>query len=137
MEFFQFIQTPEFIQVWAEFKKMRLGKKKPLSESAEKRQLNKVQELYSACHKEPKIVIEHIQLVTDSFWDNIYRDKEHLENILKQGNGSKSIKDAIGTGKQSNSNYFNFDKGAKYYDTAEQLRSITQGFDFIERVAEG
>lgn len=134
MDFTLFIQTPEFIQAWTEFKAMRKAKKKVLSEGGEKRQLTKVYELYDACSQDAEKVIKHLYLVIDSRWDNIYRDSQHLEDILKTNNGSKSTTSQSSS--KSSSNYFNFDKGAKYYDTAEKLRGITEKYDFVGRVAQ-
>jgi hypothetical protein len=134
MDFNSFIQTPDFIQAWAEFKTMRKAKKKVLSEQGEKRQLTKLNELYLGCSQDSQKVIKHLYLVIDSCWDNIYRDSQHLEDILKTNNGSKSTTNQSSS--KSNNNYFNFDKGEKYYDTAEKLRGITEQYDFVGRVAQ-
>ena len=139
-----YLSDPEFQKIWAEYKKMRKKKKRELTESAEKRQLNRVQKLYDGLGGDLPKLISHLEVVCDSLWDNVYSNEDHYNNIITQSNGtaqqgrSANATNTSGNGRgfKQATNYYTFDKSEKYFDSAEKLQLAMQGFDFVARIAE-
>jgi hypothetical protein len=127
---------PKFTEAWKGFVSMRKRKKKPLSAAGEKRQMSRVEKLYLALNNLDNL-IDHIHIVTDACWDNVFRDQEHFNKIIEQYGGT-TIKSngSTNSGRKTNgSNFFNYQKDSAYFAAAEGLRNMCEGFDFVRKVA--
>ena len=121
------LNDPEFITVWKEFKEMRKAKKKPLTKNAENRQLSKVNNLYQLLNNDISKVIQHMELVCNSCWENVYRDKEHLDKIVNNYQLNKN---------ESNSKErkFSFGKESEFNEVANQLQEISNRYNFVNEI---
>lgn len=90
------IQNRDFLEAFADFKKLRKQKKKPLTEAAEKRSIKKAENLAAQYPREAKAVggVENYiillyQQTVDKGWDDVYPLKDdflQLNNIKTNGN---------------------------------------------------
>tara|TARA_Y100001938_G_scaffold151056_1_gene245541 strand:- start:4133 stop:4519 length:387 start_codon:yes stop_codon:yes gene_type:complete len=123
------LNNPEFISVWKEFKEMRKAKKKPLTKNAENRQLTKVNKLYNLLDQDMNKLIQHLEVVCNSCWENVYRDDEHLNKIVNNLTIDKNESKSTFTKSK-----FQFNKESEYHNVAEQLQSIIIGYNFVGEI---
>ena len=124
------LNEPRFISVWKEFKEMRKAKKKPLTKNAENRQLTKVNNLYNLLDRDLDKLINHIEMVCNSCWENIYRDQEHLDKIV---NSYKPKQSEPNNDKPK----FTFGKESEYNAVANNLQENLHRYDFVNEVVNG
>tara|TARA_R110002153_G_scaffold76442_2_gene196951 strand:+ start:43 stop:423 length:381 start_codon:yes stop_codon:yes gene_type:complete len=124
------LNDPEFLIVWREFKEMRKAKKKPLTKNAENRQLSKVNNLYNLLNKDITKVVQHMELVCNSCWENIYRDNEHLDKIINSFTPKTNDPD-------NSKSKFTFGKESEYNTVANHLQEIMCRYDFVNEVTNG
>ena len=132
------IEDPKFKEAWKEFVAMRKKKRRPMTKGAEERQMKKAIKVYEGLNKNVDNLVSHILKVCDSMWDNVYKDEEHLNNIISE-HGTPSIKPTgsrnnTGT-KATGTNYFTYQKDGAYFAVAERLRIMCEGFDFVSQLA--